>query len=276
MPGRVLTVAESDSCGAAGIQADIKTILALGGYAMTALSAVTSQNTNGIAHMETLEPWFVEQQMRITLENIGAGAIKTGILVNAGIVNAVGDVLDSYQHEDIPVVVDPSIIARRGEHLMNEEAIATLKRRLFIRATILTPNLREAELLTGMTIRDIDDMRHATTMMRTLGADTVLLKAGTTISDKALYLVATEDDECIYERAMVNSSNTLGAGATLASAIAVSLSQKMDVFAAVERGLDFMHQAILHAPNFGTAAGPINHAFGTEKTPPVIKKKHKA
>ena len=259
MSGRVLTVAESDSCGAAGLQADVKTIMALGGYATTSIAAVTSQNTHGIAHLHTLEPWFVAQQLRITLEDIGAEAIKTGILVNADIVNAVGDVLDDYREKNIPVIVDPSIIARQGEQLMDDAAITVLKRRLFIRASVLTPNIREAELLTGMTIRDMDHMRHATRMLRTLGAETVLLKAGA-INGKATYLVASEGEERVYERLMIDTKHTLGAGTTLAAAIAVSLAQKMEIFTAIERGLDFMHQAILHAPDFGTTAGPVNHA----------------
>ena len=265
MPGRVLTVAESDSSGAAGIQADIKTILALGGYAMTAISAVTSQSTKGITHLQALEPQFVAQQMRVTLEDLGAGAIKTGLLANTDIVNAVGDVLEDYRAKNIPIVVDPSIIARRGEQMMDEQAIATLKRRLFVQTTVLTPNLHEAELLTGMTIRNIDDMHHATRMLRTFGVETVLLKAGQALNDKASYLVATESEERVYERPIINTKHTLGAGATLSSAIAVSLSQKMDIFAAIDRALDFMHQAILRAPDFGTVPGPMNHAFAIDK-----------
>jgi hydroxymethylpyrimidine/phosphomethylpyrimidine kinase len=265
MSAKVLTVGESDSCGASGIQADTKTILALGGYAMTSLSSVTSQNPSGIAHLHTLEPWFVEQQMRITLADIGVDAIKTGILVNAEIVNAVADVLDSHKNDDIPVVVDPSIIARRGEHLMDEEAIATLKRRLFVRSTVLTPNLREAELLTGMTIKTMEDMRHAARMLRTLGAENVLLKTGPFFGDKAVLMLVTEDEERLYEHTAVGSKNTLGAGATLSSAIAVSLAQKMDIFTAVQRAFDFVQQAIINAPHFGSGAGPMNHAFAIEE-----------
>lgn len=265
MPGKVLTVAESDSCGASGIQADTKTILALGGYAMTSLSAVTSQNPGGIAHLHALDPWFVEQQMRITLADIGADAIKTGSLVNAAIVNAVGDVLDSYKNKDIPVVVDPAIIARRGEPLMDEEAIATLKRRLFVRSTVLTPNLREAELLSGVPIRTLEDMRHAARMLRTLGAENVLLKTGAFFGDKAALMLVTEDEERLYERPALNSKNTLGAGATLSAALAVSLAQKLDIHAAVERAFEFVHQAIINAPRFGSGAGPMNHAYAIEE-----------
>jgi hydroxymethylpyrimidine/phosphomethylpyrimidine kinase len=259
---RVLTVAESDSCAAAGIQADIKTVLALGGYATTALSAVTAQNTSGIDRLLALEPAFVEQQMRLALEDIGADAIKIGLLVNAGIINAVGKVLDDYQGKNIPVVINPAIVARDGKQLMDEEAMAALKRRLFVRTNVLTPNLRSAEMLTGMTLRDMEGMRHATAMLRTVGAENVLLRAGENGGKTAIYLLATEDGEKIYERPIANTKHALGAGATLASAIAVSLAQQMDIFAAVERALDFTHQAILSAPGFTTSsgAGPVNHA----------------
>ena len=264
---RVLAVAESDSCGAAGIQADVKTILALGGYAMTALSAVTAQNTSGIAHLQALEPAFVEQQMRVALEDIGAEAIKIGLLVNTGIINAVSSVLDDYKGKNIPVVINPAIVARDGKKLMDDDALAALKRRLFIRAAVLTPNLRSAELLTGMTIRDIEDMRHATTMLRTLGAENVLLRTGGTGNKAAIYLLATEDGEKIYERPIPNDRHLLGEGATLASAIAVGLAQNMDIFSTIERALDFTHQAILSAPRFATSsgAGPVNHACLIEK-----------
>ena len=259
---RVLTVAESDSCGAAGIQADIKTILALGGFAMTALTSVTAQNTKGIAHLQALEPSFVEQQMRLALEDIGAEAIKLGLLVNAGIINAVGDVLDDYQNKGIPVVINPAIVARDGKKLMDDEALAALKRRLFIRAAVLTPNQRSAELLTGMTIRDMESMRHATSMLRTLGVENVLLRAEGTSAEKAIYLLATEEGEKIYERKTASAKHILGAGATLASAITVSLAQKKDIYAAVENAIDFTHEAILSAPCFATAAGAglLNHA----------------
>ncbi len=275
MSGKVLTIGESDSCGAAGLQADIKTVLALGGYAMTAVSAVAAQNTKGIAHIETLEPWFIEQQMRIVLEDGalgmggGAGAIKVGTLVNAAAVEAVADVLESYP--SVPAVVDPSIIVRSGsetvrEQIMDEECFAVLKRRLFVRAAVLTPSLREAELLTGMKIRDMDDLRHAADMMRTLGAEAVLLKAGVVPflpSGKTLYLLATEGGEELFEQPPIDPQRTLGLGATLASAVAVSLAQGMNVPQAVRRAISFLHAAA--GVRHGDCAAPLNHAFDIEK-----------
>jgi len=271
MTGRVLTVAESDSCGASGVQADIKTILALGGYATTAVTAVTAQSTRGIGSTQLVSPDMVAAQMRTVMDDIGAGAVKTGGLMNEATVNAVGDVLDEWQTRDIPVIVDPSIIARDGSHFLDLPAIAAVKRRLFVRTHVLTPNLKEAELLTGMTIRDLDDMRRATDMMRTLGVETVVLKAGQALNEKVLYLVACADEERIYERPMLNTPYTLGAGCTLASAIAVSLAQDMNIFTAIERALDFIHQAILHAHDYGTGAGPMNHAFDIEKASSFFK-----
>jgi hydroxymethylpyrimidine/phosphomethylpyrimidine kinase len=265
MPGRVLTVAESDASGSAGIQADIKTILAFGGYATTAISSVHVQGTKGIVKSSDLEPAFIAAQMRAALEGIGADAIKVGYLPNEAAINAVGDVLDEIEGKGLPVVVDPSIVARDGSQLVDEHAVAAWKRRLYLRTTVLTPNLREAEILTGMHIRDIDDMRHAADMMRTLGVENVLLKAGQALSDKVVYFVADENGETIYERAMLPSGHTLGAGCTLSAAITISLAQGLGLGPALERALDFVHQAILNAPGFGGEAGPMNHAFDIEK-----------
>ena len=265
-PGRVLAIAESDSCGAAGIQADIKTILALKGYATTALSAVTAQSTAGIEHLHALEPEFVAQQMLVVLKDIGADVIKTGFLVNKDIVNIVADVLAEEQYKDIPVVVDPSIVARDGRQLMDEQAIAMIKRRLCVLAAVLTPNLREAELLTGLRIKEPADLHHAADMMRTFGAERIVLKAGQGIDGKAVYLVATSEERLVYERPVLDTPNTLGAGVTLASAIAVGLAQKMDFFQTVERALDFMHQAMFHAPDLDTEIGPVCHAFDIKES----------
>jgi hydroxymethylpyrimidine/phosphomethylpyrimidine kinase len=265
MTGRVLTVAESDASGSAGIQADIKTVLALGGYATTAISAVLVQNTKSIVKSCAMEPSFVAEQMRSVLSDIGADVIKIGYLPGEATINAVADVLDSIQDKGLPVVVDPSIVARDSSLLVDDQAVAAWKRRLYVRASVLTPNLREAEVLTGMNIRDMDDMRHAAEMMRTLGVENVVLKAGQALSDKVLYFIVNENEELVYERPMLSTRHTLGAGCTLSAAIAISLAQGMGIYTAVERALDFMHQAILHAPGFGGHAGPMNHAFDIEK-----------
>ena len=219
---RVLTVAESDTSGSTGIQADIKTVLALGGYATTAVSGVVARSTQGVFKSCPMEPAFVAEQMRTVLGDIGTDAIKIGYLSSEEMINAVGDVLDAYEESRFPVIVDPSIIARDHALLADEPCVAALKRRLFLRATVLTPNLREAEILTGMTIKDLDDMRHATDMMRTLGVETVVLKAGQALSEKVLYFIAGDEDELVYERPMLSTEHTLGAGCTLSSAISIT------------------------------------------------------
>lgn len=266
MAGRVLTIAESDSSGSGGVQADIKTVLALGGYATTALTGITAQDTGGVSTFQMLDPDIVAEQMKRVLEDIGTDAIKTGILNHEIIVDAVADILDAYQHKHYPVVVDPSLVTSGGHALVDESAIPAIKRRMFVRASVLTPNRREAELLTGMDIQSEDDIHKAADMMRSFGADAVLLKAGRMPNNKELYLVATATEDRIYERPYIETPHTLGAGNTLASALAISLAQGMPLFPAIERSLDFLHQAILHAPGYGKKRGPINHAFHIERS----------
>ena len=264
MIGRILSVSESDSSSAAGIQADIKTVLALGGYATTAVTCVLAQSTKGAASSRVMEPAFVVEQMRAVLNDIGTDAIKVGFLNNRQMIDAVADVLDEYQNKNIPVVIDPSIVLRNGQVLVDELAVAAWKRRLYIRATVLTPNLREAEVLTGMHIKDIDAMRHATDMMRTLGVENVVLKAGQAISDKLVYFVANDDGEKVYERPRIDTGNTLGAGGTLSTAIAVSLAQGLNIHEAVERSLDYLQRAMESAQS-AVVNGPMNHAFHINK-----------
>ena len=265
MAGRVLTIAESDSSGGSGIQADLKTILALGGYATTAITGITAQNSLGVDEFQMVDPLLVASQMKAILHDIGTDAIKTGILNNAMAVEAIANVLDKSAPRPLPVIVDPSLVSRAGQLMVDEMTLATIKRRLLVRADVLTPNLREAEYLTGMTLRDIDAMRHAAVMLRTLGAENVVLKCGQALSGTELYLVISEDEERIYERQQVDTRHTAGAGCTLASAMAVSMAQGMPLFTAVERSLDFLNQAILHAPGYGSGCGPMNHAFAIER-----------
>lgn len=267
MSGRVLTIAESDCSGGSGIQADIKTILALGGYATTAVTGISAQSTTTRGSFQMLDPLIVEEQIDMVLGDIGTDAIKTGVLNSEMVVDIVGAAVRKAlaQNPGLPVVVDPSLVARGGELLVDESTVNAIKRNLLVHATVLTPNLKEAEHLTGMTLRDIDDMNHAASMMRTLGVTTVVLKAGQALGESELYLVAGEDGARVYERPKVNTPHTLGAGCTLSSAIAVSLAQGLPMQAAIERALDFLHQAILHAPGYGAGCGPMNHAFSIER-----------
>lgn len=260
-PKRVLVIAESDSNGAGGIQGDTKTILALGGYAATAITALTAHTSNGILSVKDFTPSFVGDQINAVMEDIGADAIKIGFLKNEEVINIVADAIDRFQDKKIPIIMDPSIVDRTGKTLIDNDSISALKRRLYFHTNVLTPNLKEAEMLGVMHIADIDDMRHAADMMRTLGVENVILKGGQVDVGKELYFVATADEERIYQRDTLQTRHTLGAGSAFSSAIALNMAKQVNVFDAVEHALDFLHQAILHSNGFGHAEGPINHAF---------------
>ncbi len=257
---KILTVAESDSCGGSGIQADIKTIMALGGYASSAITSVTAQNTQGIQDVVQMDPAFVVAQMRAAIGDIGVDAIKVGLLGSIAMIDRVADVLDQLHSGPCKVVLDPSMVARDGSVAMDQDTISALKRRLLVRATAVTPNRREAELLTGMTISDLDGMRHAADMMLTLGAEIVILKGGPISGEKLVDLVATLDGDRTFETAIIPTQHTQGAGATLSSALAVCLAEGMDAFSAMQRSLEFLNRSIASAHGFGKGAGPINQA----------------
>lgn len=267
---RILVIAESDLKGAGGIQGDVKTILALGGYAMTAISYLAAPGPGEAATANHVDPLFVAEQMRSILRDVEVDGIKIGFLDNEKTIDAVADVLDAARDKNIPVVIDPSIVSRSGAALVDEKAIAAWKRRLYIHAKILTPNKQEAELLGVMKIHDTDDMRHAADMMRTIGVENVVLKGGQVESGKELYFVASHEEERIYQRPTIETPHTLGAGSAFSSAIALNIAKGMDVFSAVEHALDFLHQAILHSTGFGDKAGPINHAFDIQRRPSVF------
>ncbi|MFT9214688.1 MAG: bifunctional hydroxymethylpyrimidine kinase/phosphomethylpyrimidine kinase, partial [Acetobacter malorum] len=179
-PARILAIAGSDSGGGAGIQADIKTITALGGYAMTALTALTAQNTEGVQAILPVPPEFLRQQIRSVLDDLGADAIKTGMLGGAAEIQCVCEEISRYRSivSDLPVVVDPVMVAKGGASLLAEEALLCLKTQLFPLATVLTPNLPEAEKLTGMILSSVDDMRRAAQILREMSGAAVLVKGG--------------------------------------------------------------------------------------------------
>ncbi|WP_448190514.1 bifunctional hydroxymethylpyrimidine kinase/phosphomethylpyrimidine kinase [Azospirillum sp. sgz301742] len=256
--GRVLIVAGSDSGGGAGIQADIKAVSALGAYAMTAITALTAQNTLGVHGVYPIDPAFVAQQMRVVLEDIGADAVKIGMLASAEVIEAVaGEYIE--RAVNIPLIVDPVMVAKGGHSLLEEAAELTLKKRLLPLATIVTPNLPEAEALTDIEIRDLDDMRRAAALIRTFGPKAVLLKGGHMDGDLVQDLLVTEDGEEIFESPRVHTPHTHGTGCTLASAIAAGIAQGLGIREAVERARAYVMQAILTAPGFGHGHGPLNH-----------------
>ncbi|MBM3486379.1 MAG: bifunctional hydroxymethylpyrimidine kinase/phosphomethylpyrimidine kinase [Alphaproteobacteria bacterium] len=259
MKGRVLIVAGSDSGGGAGIQADIKTVTALEGYAATAVTALTAQDTQGVHGVHAVPVSFIQEQMRLVLADIGADCIKTGMLHSAEVIDGVCDVIEAAA-PDTPVVVDPVMIAKGGAALLDPTATATLKRRIALIATLLTPNIPEAEALSGMRIRSVEDMRDAGASLLTLGCRAVLLKGGHLAGERLYNVLVTGNGIETFEAPRIRTEHTHGTGCSLASAIATGIAQGLALRDAVARGLAYVHAAIRQAPGFGHGHGPIDHA----------------
>ena len=256
MTGRVLIVAGSDSGGGAGIEADIKTVTALKGYAATAITALTAQNTQGVSAIFPVPLDFVRQAMVAVLSDIGADCVKTGMLHDAGVIAAVADTLAALTPA-VPLVVDPVMVATSGTRLLDEGAIAVLKARLIPRATLLTPNLPEAEMLLGRPIAGADAMIEAAEALRALGAGAVMLKGGHLPGDLLRDVVVEAGARYVLESRRIPTRHTHGTGCTLASAIATGLAQGMALRAAIERAHGFVQRAIAAAPGYGKGRGPL-------------------
>ncbi|SDF24020.1 MULTISPECIES: bifunctional hydroxymethylpyrimidine kinase/phosphomethylpyrimidine kinase [Thalassobaculum] len=265
MRGRVLIAAGSDSGGGAGIQADIKAVTALGGYAMTAVTALTAQNTKGVFGVHPVPIPFLRQQLDLLFDDLGADVIKTGMLHSGPVIDTIVDVIEE-KAMHVPLVVDPVMVAKGGHSLLDPDAMQVLKARLILRAHLLTPNLPEAELLTGMTIKDVDDMHHAAEMLLSLGPPAVLLKGGHLSSDTVVDLLATEDGVRAFKSPRIAGTSTHGTGCTLASAIATGLAQGLAVEKAVERARKYVTTAIATAPGYGAGHGPLNHVHTVKES----------
>lgn len=259
MNGRVLIVAGSDSGGGAGVQADIKAVTAMGGFAATAITALTAQNTLGVHGVVPIEPAFISQQMEVVLTDIGADAVKTGMLHSAEVIDAVVAALRRHA-PDVPLVVDPVMVAKGGHRLLLNEAEAALRDRLLPMAALLTPNLPEAEVLVGFPVRGEADMARAAARLAALGARAVLMKGGHLEGDRVVDLLFHDGRVDRFEDARIGSRNTHGTGCTLASATAAGLAQKMSLRDAVARARVYVRDAIATAPGYGRGHGPLNHA----------------
>lgn len=256
--GRVLVCAGSDSGGGAGIQADIKAVMALGGYATTAITALTAQNTQGVQGVVGIPPEFIRLQIVSVLSDIGADAIKTGMLADSPTIHAVCDSLAEYG-AGIPLVADPVMIAKGGHRLLAEDAIATLTARLLPQAALITPNIPEAEALTGYTIVTVADMYRAAEALLRQGIAGVLLKGGHMEGDVLTDLLATPDGIETFESPRLATRDTHGTGCTLASAVACGIAGGLTLRAAVVRGRAYVRAAILAAPGLGAGHGPLGH-----------------
>ena len=267
MKGRVLIAAGSDSGGGAGIQADIKAVTALGGYAATAITALTAQNTQGVFGVVGVAPDFIQQQMRLVLDDIGADVIKTGMLADVPTIEVVCGVLGEESFAGIPLVADPVMVAQSGDPLLESSAVETLIRRLLPRARVLTPNLPEAEALLGRKIEDPAAMDEAARALLALGPEAVLLKGGHGSGATVTDILATAEGSEAFESPRIETQNNHGTGCTLASAIATGLVQGQTLRDAVLRARAYVQAAIRGAPGFGKGNGPLDHMAGATAFP---------
>lgn len=259
MDGRVLVVAGSDSGGGAGIQADIKAVTALNGYAMTAITALTAQNTQGVHGIYPVDTDFVAQQMRVVLADLGADCIKTGMLHSTEVIEVVAEVLGDAA-AGVPLVADPVMVAKGGAKLLDDSAHAALLALLLPRATILTPNAPEAAALTGLDVEDEAGQHRAGEALLKLGVGAALIKGGHVPGAEVVDLLVTPEGTVRFADLRIDSANTHGTGCTLASATAAGIAQGLGLVEAVARARRYVRAAILSAPGYGHGHGPLNHA----------------
>jgi len=270
--GRVLIIAGSDSSGGAGIQADIKTCAAFGAYAMTAVTAVTAQNTLGVQAVEMMPAALVKAQIEASLSDIGADVIKIGMLGTKAIIETVAEAVDEL---DAFVILDPVTVATSGDALLQEDAIAALRDTLLPLADLVTPNVPEAELLTGLKITDVDDLTKAGDLLLERGVYAALMKGGHLDGKSVVDVLVSEEGANIMSGPRIQTRHTHGTGCTLASAVAANMALGLDLDEAVMRAREFVFEAIRTAPGFGSAKGhgPLNHGLAIgeaeeDETPP--------
>ena len=268
-----LTIAGSDSSGGAGIQADIKTMTANGVFAMSAITALTAQNTTGVAGIMEASPEFLKQQIDCIFTDIRPDAVKIGMVSSAELIIAIAEKLGEYQAENI--VVDPVMVATSGAKLISDDAIDTLKERLLPMADIRTPNIPEAEVLSGMEVRTEEDMIKAAEKISENYHCAVLLKGGHQLNDANDLLYRNGSYRWFYGK-RIDNPNTHGTGCTLSSAIASNLAKGFDMDTSVERAKAYISGALGAMLDLGKGSGPMNHAFDITgeyvKTPEDIAK----
>lgn len=258
MIARVLAIAGSDSGGGAGIQADIKTITMLGGYAMTAVTAITVQNTLGVSAVHGIPDAIVRGQIRSVIEDIGVDAVKIGMLGAATTIATVAAALIDVR---APVILDPVMVAKGGSRLLAEDAVSALRQQLLARVDLVTPNAPELAVLTGLPVGSADDLRLAARALRRLGARAVLAKGGHLPGDEVVDWLLSDGDELRFSSARRHTRDTHGTGCTLSSAIATGLARGLPLDAAIAAARDYLQSAIDAAPGLGHGHGPLGHNF---------------
>ncbi len=261
---RALTIAGSDNSGGAGIQADLKTFSALGCYGMSVITALTAQNTQGVKGIQEIDPQFIEKQMNSILDDIGVDAIKIGMLFNTPVILTVAKFLREIK--ECPIVLDPVMFAKSGDRLLQEEAIESIKNKLFPLATIITPNIPEAEALLGCSIESFESMQQAAVDLNKLGPRAVVVKGGALsacTSDDCLVIEGSEPQLLKQER--IDTKNLHGAGCTFSSAISAFLARSYNLEDAVKEAKTYLTQALIAGAdkNLGHGKGPVMHFYNT-------------
>jgi hydroxymethylpyrimidine/phosphomethylpyrimidine kinase len=257
---RILTIAGSDSGGGAGIEADLKTIERLGGYGMAAVTAVTAQNTQGVFGVWPLPPEAVQRQIEVVVEDIGVDAMKTGMLGSAAIVRCVASTLR--RCGPIQLVLDPVMVAKGGDRLLEAEAESALREELLPLAALVTPNLPEAEALTGLPTRTRREREEAARSLVEMGAQAALIKGGHGEGNIVEDLLFDGRELSVFQDERLQTTHTHGTGCTLSAAIATALGQGQPLFSAVALARRYVRAAIRLAPGLGKGQGPLSHAAG--------------
>ena len=258
LKSKILVIAGSDSSGGAGIQADIKTITSLGCYASTAITSITAQNTLSVKSILNINPRMVVDQIQFTVKDIRPDAVKIGMLYSSPVIKAVSRLLKKLKLKKI--ILDPVMVSTSGIRLINKNAIQNLIVNLFSHASLITPNIPEAEILSKIQIRSVEDMIKACKIISKLGCKNVLLKGGHLKNEKLIdVLLLDKKNIKIFESKKINTYNTHGTGCTLSSAIASYYSCGKDLKKSCYLAIKYVNNAIRTAPNFGKGNGPINH-----------------
>ncbi|GAA3979884.1 bifunctional hydroxymethylpyrimidine kinase/phosphomethylpyrimidine kinase [Mucilaginibacter dorajii] len=262
----LLTIAGSDSCGGAGIQADLKTFSALGCYGTSAITAITVQNTLGVSGIHSIPAEIVKGQIKVVMDDIKPMAIKIGMVHSAELAVAIAAVLKEYPQ--IPVIFDPVMVSTSGHRLIEKDTIAALQKELFPKAKLITPNLSEAEILAAMKINNVADMKEAARRMITAGCNAVLVKGGH-LQGPDLFDVYLDKNgfEKTFRSTAISTKNTHGTGCTLSSAIAAFVGLNNDIYVAIEKAKAYVHEAIVAGQDVktGEGHGPLNHLFDPQK-----------
>ena len=254
---KILIIAGSDSSGGAGIQADIKTVTALGSYAMTAITAVTSQNTTGVKSVVPIKPREIAKQIEFSCIDIKPDAIKIGMLHSTKVILSVIKSLKKLKIKKI--ILDPVMVAKGGANLINSSAIKTLKSKLIKKTFLITPNIPEAEVLSGIKINTLDDTKTAGKILLKLGAKNVLIKGGHQNSKLVKDIYLNRKEMIVFKNKRIKTRNTHGTGCTLSSAITTFLSCGKPLKISCDLGIKYVNQAIKSNLNYGKGHGPINH-----------------